>query len=91
MAHLLERILVWLDKTKFIELYCYNKTSLDMWTEIDDVYSEDRQWDKNAINVISKHLTRGKTLLDIGCGGGQKTVLLSKNMRTVATDVSHTA
>lgn len=86
----MDKILVWLHNNKFIDLYLLNNPHLDMWTEIDDVYNDERQWDKNAINTISNQLINEKTLLDIGCGGGQKTVSLSKGMRTVATDISHT-
>lgn len=93
----IERILLTLHKLKFVDLYRNLKNTEaieNSWEDVTDLYSENRRWDINSAAVISKTLGNldGKVGLDIGCGGGQKTILLTKNsIRIIATDISSTA
>lgn len=64
------------------------------WQDREDVYSANRVWDKKSIATISGALgdLNGKLGLDIGCGGGQKSILLrGGTSKLIVTDISANA
>lgn len=94
-----EYVLYRLNELRFIDLWKstsnkYVKHHENAWHDREDVFSANRIWDKNSIETISNALgdLHGKLGLDIGCGGGHKSILITKGIGIlIVTDISANA
>lgn len=94
-----EYMLYRLNGLRFIDLWestsnKYVKHFEDAWEDREDMFSANRIWDKNSIETISNALgdLNGKLGLDIGCGGGQKSILITRGKgMLIVTDISANA